>query len=187
MDVKKRFDEKYKMVPDLFNSEPMPILKKALKYVGNGKALELGVGNGRNTLFLLEKSFNVTGVDISKEGIKILIERSKNNPKLNLIVNNVLKFETKEKFDMVLAIGLLHFLKIEEIHLLVKKMQNWTTKGGVNVIAARMVQNLRNDLPHIFSHNELRNLYKKDTWKIEKYDEISKNGRKIASLIARKL
>jgi tellurite methyltransferase len=187
MDAKNRFNEKYKTTPGLFGDEPMPVVKKALKYANQGKVLELGVGNGRNTLFLLQKFFEVTGVDISEEGIKVLRERSKKNSQLNLIVGNVLEFKTEEKFDLVLAIGLLHFLKIEEIHFLVKKMQNWTVKGGVNVIATRMVQNLRNDLPHIFSHNELKKIYQIDGWKIEEYDEISKGDRKIASLIARKL
>jgi len=58
--------------------------------------------------------------------------------------------------------------------------------GGINVIAARMVQNLRQDLPHIFSPNELRNYYEDNDWQIEEYEEIERGERKIALLIARK-
>jgi hypothetical protein len=65
-------------------------------------------------------------------------------------------------------------------------MGKWTAKNGVNIIATRMVQNLRNDLPHIFAHNELRDIYQKDGWKIEEYNEVVRGDRKIASLIARK-
>jgi len=187
MDAKNRFDQKYKMTPGAFGSDPMPIVKQALKYVPQGKALDLGVGNGRNALFLLSEPFSVTGVDVSEEGLKILRKNSKDNPKLNLVVSDVLKFETEEKFDLILAIGLLHFLKIEDIHLLIKKMEGWTAKNGVNVIAARMVQNFKNDLPHIFAPNELRNLYQKDGWEIKEYSEVSRGDRKVASLIAQKL
>ncbi len=185
--IKGRFNEKYKISPKAFGDAPMPVVEKALKYIPHGKALELGVGNGRNTLFLLSKHFQVTGVDLSDEGIKLVKQRSGNNPNLKLVIKNVLEFETEEKFDIVLAIGLLHFLTIDEIKALINKMDKWTAKNGINVIATRMVQNLRNDLPHIFAPDELRNLYTKENWKIEEYNEVVRGERKIAILIARKL
>ena len=187
MDFKNRFNEKYKTTPRLFGEEPMPVVRKALTYIDKGKALELGVGNGRNTLFLLANSFEVTGVDMSREGIKILKERAGGNPNLNFIVSDVLEFETTQKFNLVLAIGLLHFLKKDKIDSLIRKMKKWTATGGFNVIATRMVQNFRQDLPHIFSPNELKNYYKDSNWEIEEYEEIEKGERKITSLIARKL
>ncbi len=57
MPFKNRFDQKYKDSPDTFGTKPMPILEKALEHIHTGKALDLGVGNGRNTLYLLSKSF----------------------------------------------------------------------------------------------------------------------------------
>ncbi|MCK4588557.1 methyltransferase domain-containing protein [Candidatus Woesebacteria bacterium] len=186
VDFNNIFNEKYKTSPKLFGKEPVPVVKRALTYIDKGKALELGVGNGRNTLYLLENSFKVTGVDMSEEGIKILKERAGGNQSLKLVVSNVLEFETTEKFDLVLAIGLLHFLKKDKINFLVKKMKNWTARGGYNVVATRMVQNLRQNLPHIFSPNELKKCYEDDDWQIEEYEEIERGERKIASLIARK-
>jgi len=187
MDFKNRFNEKYKTSPKLFGNKPMPVVKRALTYIDKGKALELGVGNGRNTLYLLANSFKVTGVDISEEGIKILQEHAGGNPNLKLVVNNVLEFETTEKFDLVLAIGLLHFLEKDKINFLIKKMKKWTAPGGFNVVATRMVQNLRQDLPHIFSPNELKKYYEDSDWQIEEYKEIELGERKIVSLIGRKL
>jgi len=129
MDFKNRFNEKYKTTPKLFGKEPTPILKKALTYIDKGKALELGVGNGKNTLYLSANSFKVTGVDISKEGIKILKERSAGNPNLNLVVSNVLEFKTAEKFNLVLTIGLLYFSEKNKINSLIRKMKKWTAPG----------------------------------------------------------
>jgi tellurite methyltransferase len=186
MNFKNRFNEKYKKSPKLFGEEPMPLVKRALTYIDKGKALELGVGNGRNTLFLLRNTFKVTGVDMSEEGIKILKERAAGNPNLNLVVSNVLDFKTTERFNLVLAIGLLHFLEKNKINSLIRNMRKWTAPGGLNVIAARMVQNLRQDLPHIFSPNELRSYYEDNDWQIEEYEEIERGERKIATLIARK-
>jgi tellurite methyltransferase len=187
MSFQNRFDEKYKASPGLFGEEPMSLVKRALKYITSGKALELGVGNGRNTLFLLSNSFKVMGVDMSEEGIKILNKRAKDNSNLDLVVSDVLKFKTIEKFDLVLAIGLLHFLEKEDIDFLINKMKKWTAKEGLNVIATRMTQNNKQDLPHIFTDNELKNYYQDKDWKIEEYNEIEKEERKLASLIVRKL
>ena len=181
-----RFDQKYRNSPDLFGNEPMPIVKEALKYVPRGKALDLGVGSGRNSLFLLQKSFQVTGVDVSQEGIDIIRKQAKGNPHLNLVVSDVTKFKTDDKYDLVIAIGLLHFLNTNQIHELISNMKSWTKEGGFNVIAARMTQNFRGDLPHVFQPNELKKLYSKKPWSIKKYKEGLGKNAKIASIIAQK-
>jgi len=187
MDFRNRFNQKYKNNPNAFGQSPMPILEKALDYVSSGKALDLGVGNGRNATYLLSKSFEVTGVDISEEGIKILKQKFPHHPKLKLIIADVLSFETKEKFDLVCAIGLLHFLKFEDIKKLIFKMKGFTQNGGINVIASRMNQNYKQNLPHIFKHNELKEFYRENAWEIKHYEEISKGYSQIATLIAQKL
>jgi len=186
MNFKDRFDQKYTHTPEVFSGKPMPILEEALKYIPNGKALDLGAGNGRNTIYLLSKSFEVTGVDASNEGIKILGDRVPDKSNLNLIVSDAVEFETEEKFDLVFAIGLLHFLNTKDINTLINKMKSWTKKGGLNVIATRMVQNYRQDLPHVFKHNELKEFYQNKDWKIIEYREDTARRAKIASLIARK-
>jgi tellurite methyltransferase len=186
MNFQNRFDQKYRNDPTIFGQSPMPILKKALNYVSSGKALDLGVGNGRNAAFLLSKSFEVTGVDVSEEGIKILRQKFPHNPKLKLIVADVLNFKTKEKYNLVCAIGLLHFLKLEDAKKLIAKMKKFTQNGGVNVIGARMTQNYRQDLPHVFKHNELKDFYTKGTWEIKHYEEINRGHSQIATLIAQK-
>jgi len=165
----------------------MPVLEKALRYVSSGKALDLGVGNGRNAAFLLSKSFEVTGIDISEEGIKILKQKFPDNDKLKLRVINAVDFETSEKYDLVYAIGLLHFLKFEEIKKLIEKMKRFTKKGGINVIGAKMTQNYRGDLPYVFGHDELKDFYEKDGWEIKEDEEIDRGHSKLATLIAQKV
>ncbi len=186
IDFKNRFNQKYKYTPNVFGVQPMPVLKKALNYISSGTALDLGVGNGRNSLYLLSKNFIVTGVDMSKEGIELLKNRLPAESNIKLIVGNVLDFESDEKFDLVCAIGLLHFLNIEDVNALIVKMKKFTKNGGMNVIAARMAQNLRQDLPHIFSPNELKNFYKGKGWEIKEYSETDGKNARIASIIAMK-
>jgi len=186
MNFQSRFNQKYKDNPNTFGQAPMPVLEKAINFVSSGKALDLGVGNGRNAAYLLSKSFQVTGVDISQEGLDILKQKFPDNSKLKLIASNVLDFDTEEKYDLVCAIGLLHFLPLEDINKLIAKMKNFTQEGGINVIGARMTQNYRQDLPHIFTHNQLKDFYTEAGWQIRHYQESDRGQAKIATLIAQK-
>jgi len=186
MTFKQRFDQKYKSDPNLFGREPMPVLKEALKYVSGGKALDLGVGNGRNALYLLDNGFEVTGVDISEEGIKSLKQNLPEHAKIKLSVSDVADYETDEKFDLICAVGLLHFFDIQNIKKLIKKMKDYTKMGGINVIGAKMTQNFRNDLPYVFKHKELKRFYTGKDWKIKYYKEIKRYRSKVATIIALK-
>jgi tellurite methyltransferase len=181
-DFSGRFNQKYKSNRNVFGSTVLPVVKGAMKYVSSGEALDLGAGNGRNTIFLVSQSFKVTSVDTSKEGLDILKERIQEKDKLETVLSDVREFETDKKYDLVLAIGLLHFLSKEEGEELIKKIQKWTKKGGVNVLGAKMSQNMMGDLPHIFENNELRKYYEKEDWDIKHYSE---NG--VAFIIARKV
>ena len=187
MDFKQKFNEKYGSNPKLFGDKPIEALRNAIQYVDGHSALDLGVGNGRNAIFLLSKSFNVTGVDISEEGVEIVKKRAGNNPNLELVVSDVAEYETEKKFDLVLAIGLLHFFDKDKIDIIADKMKKWTSINGVNVVVVRMVQNYAGSLLHIFSKGELKKYYENDEWKTIEYREIEMKEKKIASIIARKL
>jgi tellurite methyltransferase len=180
-DFRERFDQKYQTNRDTFRNTVLPVVKQAMKYVSSGEALDLGAGNGRNTMFLISQSFNVTSVDTSKEGLKILEEKVEDKRKLKTVLSDVREFNTDKKFDIVIAIGLLHFLSKEDGKKLIENIQEWTKKGGVNVIGVKMSQNRRGDLPHTFEHNELRDYYDKENWEVKHYSE---NG--VAFLIVRK-
>ncbi len=185
-DFTDKFNQKYKETPNSFGEKPMQIVENITKYKKQGAVLDLGVGNGRNTIYLLSKGFNVTGIDSSSEGLQIIKEKASENVNLKLIESDVNKYSPKEKYDIILAIGLLHFLTTDQIDSLVKKMQNWTKSNGLNVIAVRMTQNLLGDLLHIFQENELKEHYTKKNWKILEYKEVQAGTRKIAIIISQK-
>jgi tellurite methyltransferase len=178
-DFSSRFNQKYQTNRNTFGDIVPPVVKQAMKYVSSGEALDLGAGNGRNTMFLISQSFNITSVDSSEKGLKILEEKVEDKTKLKTVLSDVREFDTDKKFDIVVAIGLLHFLSKEDGKKLIENIQKWTKKDGVNVIGAKMSQNGRGDLPHIFEHNELKDYYKKDNWEVKHYSE---NG--VAFLIA---
>ena len=65
----RRWDKKYReRKPDL-NQGANTILRKYLRILPKGKALDLASGEGRNALFLAEKGFEVEAVDVSPVAI----------------------------------------------------------------------------------------------------------------------
>ena len=186
MDNKARFDSKYSRNPQSLNTPPPRIVTKAVELTTGDNVLELGVGNGRNARYLLDKSLHVTGVDSSQKGLDLLKNEVNSDSSLKLIKSDVMDFQTDERFDLILAIGLLHFLESGDIITLINNMTSWTRKDGIHAVAVRMTQNRRGDLPHIFSSGELKALYEKIGWGVEHYQETDKNNNKIALLISRR-
>jgi len=65
-----RWDKKYATKKYLFGQEAIPFLQDHVDLLPKGYVLDLAMGEGRNGIFLATKGFDVTGVDISEEGLK---------------------------------------------------------------------------------------------------------------------
>lgn len=52
-----------------FRREPSPLLMDAIRDRKPGDAVDLGMGDGRNTIFLAQRGWNATGVDLSDVGV----------------------------------------------------------------------------------------------------------------------
>ncbi len=83
--------------PEMFGLEPSLPAKKALnifKENNCSKIVELGAGLGRDSIYFGKNSINVTALDYSKNGIKVINEKIK---KENLISSiSALKFDIRE-------------------------------------------------------------------------------------------
>ncbi len=65
-----RWDQKYATEKYLFGREAIPFLQHHISLLPKGSVLDVAMGEGRNGVFLATKGFQVTGVDISEEGLK---------------------------------------------------------------------------------------------------------------------
>jgi len=73
-----------------------------------GSLLDIGCGNGKNTVFFSKKGFNSLGIDFSKEAIKICKQKDSD---ANFKVADILDFKPEEKFDIVIDCGCLHHIR----------------------------------------------------------------------------
>src|SRR5262249_18311655 len=60
----------YSQRRSIFSARPTELLKYAIKDRSPGKALDIGMGQGRNSIFLVQQGWDVTGFDPSGEGIR---------------------------------------------------------------------------------------------------------------------
>ncbi|TFG63757.1 MAG: class I SAM-dependent methyltransferase [Nitrospirales bacterium] len=65
-----RWDNKYATEKYLFGREAIPFLQDHVDLLPKGPVLDLAMGEGRNGVFLAAKGYQVTGIDISEEGLK---------------------------------------------------------------------------------------------------------------------
>jgi 2-polyprenyl-3-methyl-5-hydroxy-6-metoxy-1,4-benzoquinol methylase len=88
-----------------FNRQPNAFLLKTVKGMTPGSALEIGMGQGRNTIAIARLGWDVTGIDISDEGIRqALAEAKKQNVNIHAVVADADKFDFgKERYDLIYA------------------------------------------------------------------------------------
>src|SRR4051812_5182812 len=87
-------------------------LAESVKGKTPGRALDIGMGQGRNSLFLAALGWQVTGFDISEVGVKqAQAEAQKRDLKLDAQVGDVDKFDYgKEKWDLVVGMYMHEYL-----------------------------------------------------------------------------
>jgi tellurite methyltransferase len=80
------------------------------KYAFKGKVLDLGCGQGRDSIEIAKLGYEVTGIDISKVGIEQLnIKAKKLNLKLVGVVDDIYKYNQISQYDIILLDSMLHF------------------------------------------------------------------------------
>jgi SAM-dependent methyltransferase len=65
-----RWDERYKTNEWVFGTNPNDFLRSVTPQLPPGRALSLGEGEGRNAVFLAERGWDVTAVDMSRVGLE---------------------------------------------------------------------------------------------------------------------
>jgi SAM-dependent methyltransferase len=103
----------------------MPSTISLLGNVKGKKILDFRCGTGIYAKLLVKKGAKVKGFDISKEMVDIA---KKENPKLDLKVGSGYKIPFNEKFDIVLASLVVHYLK--DWDKILKEVGRVLKKGG---------------------------------------------------------
>jgi ubiquinone/menaquinone biosynthesis C-methylase UbiE len=143
-------------------------IDRLLPHIANqSRLLEVGCGTGHWSRFFSDKGFEVTGIDISAEMIKIAIQKHIPNSRFEIADGRNLPFED-ESFDIAAAITVLEFATepakiISEMVRCVKKNKGVLIIGVLNALS-KYNQKRKNKLgsvyssAHLFSPQRIRDL-----------------------------
>lgn len=168
---REKYDQFYKERG--FPDRPVEVLDSVLKFKNEGDALDLGAGDGRNSIFLALHGFNVRAVDFSATGIEKLMKRAQEKDlSVQAEVKDLKEFDWNKDYDVLVCTYVLHLMPHEEALKLVRMMQQHTKPGGLNVLALMtkhgdFFRNNPNTNTYYPDINEAEQLYEQDTdWEI---------------------
>ncbi|OGO90092.1 MAG: hypothetical protein A2Y17_01120 [Clostridiales bacterium GWF2_38_85] len=120
-----------------FGSEPNNTIVE-FQYLFNktGNILDIGCGDGKNSLYLAKEGFlNIDAFDISENAINKLKRLSqKNEVNINASVNDLCSFRFEKKYDLIISFGTLHFVKKDSWYKFILNAKENTVVGGFHII-----------------------------------------------------
>jgi SAM-dependent methyltransferase len=122
--AEKMWNEVYARPEPIMNTFPNRFLASAAEGLKPGLALDIGMGQGRNALYLASLGWDVTGVDISQTGIDIAREEAAARKlRLAAIKQEFGEFDLgNDKWDLISEIYI-HGLVIDHADRIVKSLR----------------------------------------------------------------
>ncbi len=165
--------------------KPSQLLKRWISQIPDGRAIDIGCGNGRNAIFLSSEGYKVDAIDFSEEALKIARAKAKErNLEINWMKKNVQEHTfPKNRYQLVIISFFNPLEKLAEI-------KDSVAEGGYILLEHHVktdrdnIKGPKNDSKFRFEPNEL--LEKFSDLQILFYEEgIERFGKGKKSAISR--
>lgn len=175
-EIRQKYDQLYSKNEAVFGEgEPDLIVKDILKYIQNGSVLEIGAGEGRNSLFLATHGFIVEAIDTSDVAIKKIKKAAEEKGvEINAHIEDVAEWEPDKSFDIVATTFVLQHLNRQKALSVIQLLKDKTNQNGLHVIAVftqntDFFRNHPSEDSFYPTSEELKNLY--TDWEILEYNK----------------
>jgi tellurite methyltransferase len=138
LDSKTQWDEKYSRPTFIYGKSPVKFLAENYHYIPyEGTVLDMGMGEGRNAVFLAQKGYKVTGIDISSVAVKkSYLLAQEFGVKIKGVVASLKDYKIPpNSFDAIVC-----FYYVDRS--LVDKMKSWLKPGGILIFEAHTAREL---------------------------------------------
>jgi len=135
-DSKTQWDERYSRPSFIYGKSPAQFLAENYQYIPfEGTVLDMGMGEGRNAVFLAQKGYKVTGVDLSSVAVKkSYLLAQEFGVKIKGVVASLKDYKIAPgTFDAIIC-----FYWVDRS--MVEKIKTWLKPGGVIIYEAYTVR-----------------------------------------------
>lgn len=157
----------------------VPLLDK------DARILDIGCGDGRNSLYLAKHGFHVDAFDISENAIeKLNYICKRDNISINACVSDILDYEFRYEYDLIILHGVLQFIDRNMQPKVLDLVKRWTKSGGYNIIALftdaePVPEDLKGIMVGPFHEGEIKNYY--EDWTVtmfqsKRFQDEHENG-----------
>lgn len=166
------------LLSDLKHIEPTPVVKTFADAYPPCSMLDIGVGTGRNAIFLAQRGFTVTATDKEDESVAQIqtFSRERQLPITTKVADIASETPAFADYDAVLFSFVLHYLKASRAHALLQHALDSATKDCVHVISAVTTEGdfYKNKPDNYYpAPGELKDMYTNACWKIVNHAETT--------------
>lgn len=140
-DSKAQWDQRYARPTFIFGKSAAQFLAENYQYIPyEGSVLDMGMGEGRNAVFLAQKGYKVTGVDLSSVAVKkSYLLAQEFGVKIKGVVASLKDYKISPgSFDAIIC-----FYWVDRT--MVEKIKTWLKPGGVLIYEAYTVREKERD------------------------------------------
>lgn len=131
-DSKTQWDQRYSRPNFIYGKAPAKFLAENYEYIPfEASVLDMGMGEGRNAVFLAQKGYKVTGIDISSVAVKkSYLLAQEFGVKIKGVVASLKEYKIAPgSFDAIIC-----FYYVDRS--LIDKMRTWLKPGGILIYEA---------------------------------------------------
>ena len=181
---KSKWDSLYSKSKDyVFGKEPAVSLVENLNLFPVGRVLDIAMGEGRNSVYMAKKGFDVTGVDISEVAVRKARRLAKENKvHFKAVVADLTKYQiAPESYNVIMVF---YYLQRSLNPAIIRGLK----PGGVliyeNYTKGQTKYDKAENADYLLNKDELRTMFK--GLETVKYQELDSGKEVFATLIARK-
>lgn len=184
-EYRSRWDAIYNTDHFVFGKEPSELVRDHLGLLPKGRVLDIGMGEGQNSVFLAKKGFILEGVDISEIALrKAKLLAKQNGVSIQTFAQSIESFNFKpDAYEVILNLRLLR-------RALIPAMRKSLKKNGVIVFESSTINQIRKSKDRTLRKDTLLNIGEAKElfrdFEILFYQEVENETDSYVRLIAKK-
>lgn len=166
----------YARTPDRFiwGTQASSLAREAAALLTScARVLDLGCGEGRDSVFLAQQGHEVVGLELSLDGLRkgARLAGGRGRP-VRWVCAAMPDLPLRAPFALVYSCGSIHYVAREDRDALFRQLRELTPSGGYHahvVFTERRIYREKGEVVHYFTPRELREVYR--DWVIVRYAE----------------